>query len=87
MVYKVRYADKIEKDLKKVDKKTAGRILDKIDTVLVKDPCRHGKQLKGALKGLWRYRVGDYRVLYRIVDEAVVILVLRIGHRKNIYNN
>lgn len=76
----------IEKDLKKIDRKTACRILDKIDAALSKDPAKHGKPLKGALKGLWRYRVGEYRGLYRIEHKDVFVLVLRIGHRKNIYD-
>lgn len=76
----------IEKDLKKIDRKTACRIVDTIDAALSKDPAEHGKQLKGALKGLWRYRVGEYRVLYRIEHKDVFVLVLRIGHRKNIYD-
>ena len=49
------------------------------------DPRRFGKPLKADLAGLWRYRVGDYRIVCRIVDRELVVLVLSAGHRKTIY--
>ena len=49
------------------------------------DPRRHGKALTGNLGGRWRYRVGDYRLLARIDDGRVLILVLHVGHRREIY--
>jgi mRNA interferase RelE/StbE len=49
------------------------------------DPRALGKALTGDMVGLWRYRVGDYRVVCRIADEESRVLVLRIGHRKDIY--
>lgn len=49
------------------------------------DPYVHGKSLEGNLKGKWRYRVGDYRLICNIDDEKVVILILVIGHRKEVY--
>ena len=85
-MYKVVYLDKVEKDLKGIDKKTAKKILDRIESYLAKDPQGLGKALKGDFSGYWRYRLGDYRVIYRIADQEVLILVLRIGHRKNIYD-
>ncbi|GAB5040991.1 type II toxin-antitoxin system RelE family toxin [Bartonella henselae] len=44
-----------------------------------------GKPLKGQFSGLWRYRVGDYRILCELYDKELVVLVLAVGHRKNIY--
>nr|WP_236829077.1 type II toxin-antitoxin system RelE/ParE family toxin [Bartonella sp. 11B] len=44
-----------------------------------------GKPLRGQLSGLWRYRVGDYRILCDLYDKELVVLVLAVGHRKNIY--
>ena len=49
------------------------------------DPRRFGKPLKADLAGLWRYRVGDYRIVCRIGDRELVVLVLSAGHRKTIY--
>jgi len=85
LAYKILFAEKVEKDLKKVDKAIARDILNKADTFLSKDPHKYGRKLKGLFKGLWRYRIGDYRVLYRIEDNKVLVIVLRIGHRRNIY--
>ena len=85
MVYNVIYADAIEKDLRKIDKQTVKRLLAKIETMLVLDPYHAGLPLKGLHKGLWRYRVGDFRIIYKIIENKIIILVLRIDHRKNIY--
>jgi mRNA interferase RelE/StbE len=49
------------------------------------NPRQLGKPLHGDKGGLWRYRVGDYRLICDIQDEKVVVLVLRVGHRKDIY--
>ena len=49
------------------------------------NPRIKGKPLTGDLKGLWRYRVGDYRILAEIQDDKIVILILDIGHRSKIY--
>jgi mRNA interferase RelE/StbE len=49
------------------------------------DPRRLGKPLKADLAGLWRYRVGDYRILCQIQDREVVVLVISVGHRKDVY--
>lgn len=86
LVYKVFYKESIEKDLKHVNKSTQKKLLDKIEKELAKNPTEIGKPLKGQYKGLWSYRVGDYRVIYRISIKEILILVLKIGHRKDIYN-
>ncbi len=49
------------------------------------NPHKQGKSLQGNLKGKWRYRVGDYRLICNIDDENIILLVLAIGHRKNVY--
>ncbi len=49
------------------------------------DPRQLGKPLHGDKKDLWRYRVGDYRLICDIQDDRVVVLVLRVGHRKDVY--
>jgi len=50
------------------------------------NPRLHGKALTGDLKGLWRYRIGDYRLLADINDFELVIIAIDIGHRREIYN-
>ena len=49
------------------------------------DPRAFGKPLRHGLKGLWRYRVGDYRLLCRLEDRRLVVLVVEVGHRSTVY--
>jgi mRNA interferase RelE/StbE len=85
--YEVRLGKKAQKSLKKMDKNDSRIIMAWISKNLVdcEDPYIHGKSLEGNLKGKWRYRVGDYRLICNIDDEKVVILVLETAHRKDIY--
>jgi mRNA interferase RelE/StbE len=85
-VYKVAYLDSVEEDLKKLDKATARKILNRIETYLAQDPKELGKPLKGEFQGYWRYRWGDYRVIYKISEREILILVLRISNRKDVYS-
>ena len=76
------------RDLRRLDQQTARRILiflnDRVGTV--DDPRNIGEALKGSRLGeFWKYRVGDYRVIVRIEDSAVRVLVVRIGNRRNVY--
>ena len=84
-MYKVVYLDQVEDDLKKLDKPIVRKILSKIETYLVQDPKGLGKQLTGEFQGYWRYRWGDYRVIYKISEHEILITVLRISHRKEVY--
>ena len=67
----------------KLDKFEQEKIAKKIET-LKKFP-KHGKPLSGSLRGLWRLRLDKYRIIYQIKDKELIIYVLNIGHRKNIY--
>lgn len=86
--YKVRLERSAQKNLKKMDKNDSRIIMAWISKNLVncEDPYVHGKSLQGNLKGKWRYRVGNYRLICNIDDEKVVILILEAGHRREIYN-
>ena len=86
MAYKVVYLDQVEQDLKKLDKSIIRKILSRIETYLARDPKELGKPLKGEFQGYWRYRWGDYRVIYKISEREVLILILRISHRKDVYD-
>jgi len=82
LAYNILYKKSVQRDLKKLGKAEAGRILDQIEKDLIKDPMSN-PVLKGEFAGLRKYRVGDYRIIYALVDEN--ILILRIGHRRDIY--
>ena len=75
-----------KKQLKKLDSSISKRILDYLEQLeLLDDPCSRGKALTSNLAGLWRYRVGDYRIFCRIYDDKLVITVIEIAHRSTIY--
>lgn len=86
--YNVKYTPKAIKNLRKLDKYTRNLIYAWIDKNLVncENPRAHGKGLIGDKSGQWRYRVGDYRLICEIQEEEIVILILEIGHRREIYN-
>lgn len=87
--FKVEYTPKAVKQLTKLDKYTRNLIYAWIDKNLqdCENPRIHGKGLTSNRSGQWRYRIGDYRLVCEIYDKKITILVLEIGHRKNIYNN
>lgn len=83
---KVEYSDEAKKQIKKLDKQIQTRIIDYLDKISTLDnPRSKGKGLTSNLSGLWRYRVGDYRVICRIVDSDLVIVALSVGHRREVY--
>ena len=63
----------------------AQKITIKVEKYLVKNPRQFGKPLTSQYKGCYRYRFGDFRVIYQVKEKELVILVLRAGHRKEIY--
>lgn len=89
MTFKVEYSEIFLKSLNKLDRATQRRIFNWIESHLSSctDPRLIGKSLQYELKGLWRYRIGDYRLICEIKDEKLVILLLKIGHRKEIYSH
>ena len=83
---RVIYSDQALKSLKKLDKQVQRLIISYMDKIaLLEEPRARGKALSANLRGFWRYRVGDYRILCEIQDEKIVICVVDIDHRKNIY--
>ena len=87
MAWTVEISDVAERQLRKLDGPVQRRILDWLNdrTEGCKNPRHFGEPLKGDRAGFWRYRIGDYRVLCDIQDEHVVVLVLTIGHRRQVY--
>lgn len=82
MTVKVLYKASVRRDLKKIDQKSVERILREIRNVLGNNP-RSGEALHGEFAGLYKLRIGDYRVIYALLEQGV--LVLRIGHRSKAY--
>jgi mRNA interferase RelE/StbE len=83
--YKVIWEKSAKKDFKHISYSEAEKIIKKTELALSEDPYQ-GKPLKADFKGLYRYRIGDYRVIYSIYEQIVTVTVLNVGHRKNIYN-
>jgi len=84
----IKYTESSSKQLKKLDKQNALRVLDYMDERVAKldDPRTLGKNLKGPRIGeYWRYRVGDIRVICNILDGQMIVLVVEIGNRREIY--
>jgi mRNA interferase RelE/StbE len=86
-MYKVKISEKALKTLKSLDKQIARMIIAWIEKNLegTKDPRAKGKGLSNDKKSIWRYRVGNYRILTNIMDDELIILVIEFGHRKDIY--
>lgn len=87
--YKVDYTANAIKQIRKLDKHTQKLIYAWIDKNLqgCENPRQHGKALKENRAGQWRYRIGDYRIICEIHEQEITILVLEVGHRKNIYED
>lgn len=87
MIWKVEFDDVAAKELRKLDRQAQKDILryfrERIATD--EDPRRFGKPLARELTGLWRYRVRDCRMICSIEDGKLVVLVLRVGRRKDVY--
>lgn len=86
MTWKVDYAPRAANAMRKLDKPVARRIFDSLERLATpEDPTRSCKALTGPMTGLWRLRVGDYRVILDIRRGDVVIVALDLGHRSTIY--
>ena len=84
----VSFLPSAEKQFLKLDKTIQRRIQKYIlELQELRDPRVRGKALVGNLEGLWRYRVGDYRIVCKIMDQQLVIFVVEIGHRREIYKD
>jgi mRNA interferase RelE/StbE len=82
LVYNITFKKSVSKDLKKINNVDTIRILNKLDSELSQKADQF-PELKGSFAGLRKYRIGDYRIIYTISQDAV--LVVRIQHRKDVY--
>ena len=83
-MYSLKFKKSVQGDMKRIGKESAKKILQAIRKNLLPDP-RTGKQLKGKDGTLWSYRVGDYRIIYTFNEKELYVLVIRVGHRKDVY--
>lgn len=87
MAWTIEFDPRTEKDLRRIGRQEARRIRDYLQNrvAVLDDPRQLGKPLKGQFTELWRYRVGDYRLICELRNTALVVLVIRIGHRREVY--
>lgn len=87
MAWMIDYTDTAKEQLRKLDKPVARRIVDFMDERIAEadNPRQTGEALTGSLGDLWRYRVGDYRVICDIQDEVLRVLVVQVGNRGKVY--
>ena len=88
MSWVYRFDERALKELQKLGPQVSREVVTYLDERIAgeEDPRRFGKGLKAELAGLWRYRVGDYRILCQIKVREVVVVVVAVGHRKNVYD-
>jgi len=87
LTWTINFTAKALKELKKIDRVTQRRIRDYLKDRIstAKDARQYGKALQGSKKELWRYRVGNYRILTKIEDSQLIVLVISVGHRSTVY--
>ncbi|HLB41896.1 MAG TPA: type II toxin-antitoxin system RelE/ParE family toxin [Gammaproteobacteria bacterium] len=89
MGWKIKYSEFAAKQMQKLDSSISSQIDQYLSQRIAKqkNPRIFGKPLLHEKTGLWRYRVADYRIICKIENNDLIVLVLRIGHRKNIYRD
>ncbi|MDX1920082.1 MAG: type II toxin-antitoxin system RelE/ParE family toxin [Candidatus Caenarcaniphilales bacterium] len=86
--WKIEFKQKLKKQIIKLGKKASERIIEFLEQRIIvekRDPRSFGEALHGNLSGLWKYRVGDYRIICELKDNTLTVLVLEIDHRKKVY--
>ena len=86
MTWCIEWDDRARKELRSLDNLIQKRILSYLRERVIENPRNFGKQLSGDKAGLWRYRIENFRVICRLQDEKLTVLVLAVGHRKEIYD-
>lgn len=88
MSWVYRFDERAVKELRKLGKQAQRDIISYLDERIAvdEDPRRFGKGLRSDLAGLWRYRVGDYCIVCQILDGELIVLVVTVGHRRDVYD-
>lgn len=84
-IYKAEWKKAAEDNLDKLSSEIGLKIYDRVQNHLVQAPKELGKALVGKYRGLYRYRYGDYRIIYEIDKINKIIIINRVGHRSNVY--
>ena len=86
MAWSIEYAEGIDKALRKLGRQASARIVSGLEEVAALDnPRQRGKAMAGNHAGHWRYRFGDHRVIARLEDGRFIIVVVAVGHRRDVY--
>jgi mRNA interferase RelE/StbE len=85
-MWKIDFTEKAKRNFKKLDFAIQKRILLYLDNIRLKNPKDFGAGLVGDKRGLWRYRVGDYRIIAEIKQKEIIVLIVDIGHRREVYD-
>ncbi len=87
MAWTIEFVPEAAKELRKLDRQVAALILKTLEERIatLDDPRQIGSALVGEHAGFWRWRIGDYRVIARIEDERITILIVRVAHRREVY--
>lgn len=86
MTYNILFTDRSKKQFSKLNKDIQKRVISYLENRVSSHPYNFGKSLVGDKKGLWRYRVDDYRIICNINNNELLILVIDVGHRRQIYD-
>ena len=86
MAWRIEINKDVQRAMRKLDRQTAKQITSKLREISqLENPRSRGKALTGSLAGLWRYRVGDYRIICDIEDDVLLVLVVDVAHRREVY--
>lgn len=86
-MYSIEYLESVKRDLQKLSKSIKEKLKKAIEKKLMINPIEFGKPLQYSLKGLRRLRVEDYRIIYQIDPKGEIVLIVKIGHRKEVYED
>jgi len=87
LTYNFQWHEAVIEDLNFLDRQTRKKIVDRIKDYLSQDPVALGKPLRGMFRGLYRYRYGNYRIIYTVDQGAMTVMILRIANRKAVYED
>ena len=85
MVYQIKFRDSAKKEFSKLEKNLQIRIYNFLENRVKGNPHLLKESLLGNKRGLWKYRVGDYRLVCQILDDELIVLVVGVGHRRECY--
>jgi mRNA interferase RelE/StbE len=85
LVWQISFTPKATKELAKLNASEARKILKFLKERVAPNPAALGGQLKGSLREFWRWRLGDYRILGKLENDKLLLVVVQVGHRRKIY--